>query len=515
MKWSIIDLNKSRFLDCISKENLIDSGRHIQFMYIKSITLTAITLGLLFGVLIVRVPTRAARLSEVIRVPDDYSLMQQAIDRANPGDIIQVASGTYSESLRITKPLSLIGEGSNKTIITGSGTVLWVNADNVEIRGFTVRNGTYGIFLWFSSGALLRDNMMSGNKWNFGVWGDTLSHFVHDIDPSNRVEGQPVYFWVNQHNKHVPKDAGYVSLVSSTNITIEDVAPASNEQGILLVETRDSLVKNVTVSGNDEGIVLRRSTNNTIRLNTLISINWHGLYLVSSHGNTVFENTIRNGTYGMLTQDSAGNRIYHNNFIDNKVQLYQGNSSNSWDNGGEGNYWSDYVGSDSDGDGVGDTGLPHLGVDYYPLASVFDKMPPVAEAGKSRTVFRDTEVVFDGGNSVDNVGIIDYKWFFGDGSNGTGKVVNHSYRARGTYTVKLTVIDPSGNTATDVALITVTDPPVSFEWQILFVLLALAAIAAVAISWWRRSTRSEKQSIKEMLHRVHHEAQSKTTGAGI
>ena len=309
--------------------------------------------------------------SKVIEVPKDYSSIQQAIDEANPGDTIKVASGTYFENVRVTKSLSLTGEGPENTVIMANGTVVLVNADNVEIRGFAMRSGTYGIFLWHCSGTLLSNNVMSSNKWNFGVWGNSLYHFVHDVDSTNIVDGKPIYFWVNENGKHVPKDAGYVALVNSTDITVEDLRPTSNEQGVLLVNTKGSVIKNVTMLGNDEGIALRMSNNNTITMNNLISINWHAIYLLSSYNNTLTENTIRNGTYGILAQDSYGNIIYHNNFIDNKVSQYQSNSSNKWDNGGEGNYWSDYKGEDTNGDGIGDTLLPHLEVDYYPLIRIF------------------------------------------------------------------------------------------------------------------------------------------------
>jgi len=40
--------------------------------------------------------------------------------------------------------------------------------------------------------------------------------------------------------------------------------------------------------------------------------------------------------------------------------------------------------------------------------------------------------------------IISYKWNFGDGTIGTGKVANHSYSSASDYTVALTVVDSDG-----------------------------------------------------------------------
>lgn len=432
--------------------------------------------------------------SNVIEVPRDYSRIQMAIDEANLGDTIKVASGTYFESLKITKPLSLIGEGSDNTVIVGSGTIILVSADNVELRGFTVRNGTYGIFLWSCSGALLRNNTMSDNTWNFAVSGDSLSHFVHDVDSSNMVDGKPIYFWVNENDKRVPKDAGYVALINSTNVTAEDLSLTSNEQGVLLVNTKESVIRNVTISGNDVGIDLHMSSNNTITMNSLNTINWLSLYLVSSCNNTLTENTIRKGDYGISTMHSNGNTIYHNNFIDNKVQQYHLNSSNKWDNGEEGNYWSDYKGEDLNSDGVGDTLTPHLGVDYYPLVNIFDNIPPTADAGNGQTVFKNAAVLFNASSATDNIGIVDYKWDFGDGSKGSSMTTNHVYEVAGVYTVTLTVTDVSGNIATDVILITVVDPPVPFVWWILFAVVGTVAIIFTTSLWLRRHI--EKKGIK-------------------
>ena len=455
------------------------AGLLILLLFILSLNLTSLTLG-----------------SQVIEVPKDYSRIQLAVNEANPGDVIRVASGTYNESVIISKPLNLIGEDPDNTfIISNKYVIVKVKADNVEIRGFTVRNGTYGIFLYYCSGALLRNNVMTNNRWNFGIWGDSPSHFVHDIDSSNLVDGKTLYFWLNQHGKRIPEDAGYVALVNCTNVTVEDVILTSNEQGVLLVNTKYSLIENVTIIGNDEGIALRASSKNTVRMNNLISINWHAIYCVSSHNNTFTWNTVRDGSYGVSMLNSDGNMMYHNNFIDNGEQLSQMDSSNTWDSGEEGNHWSDYKGEDLDGDGVGDTMLPHLGVDYHPLINIFDETSPKADAGMNQTVMKNDEVIFDASGSWDNIEIVDYKWDFGDGSNGLGMATSHVYDVAGLYKVTLTVTDVSGNIATDFVWIAVVDASISFPWWIVLPIISGIAVVLVTILWMRRS--SEKGNKKQ------------------
>ena len=82
-------------------------------------------------------------------------------------------------------------------------------------------------------------------------------------------------------------------------------------------------------------------------------------------------NVLRDNVDGLDVFDLGSALIYGNDIVDNTYQAYQGNSVVAWDFMGSGNYWSDYGGSDSNDDGIGDT--PYLisggGVDNYPLMS--------------------------------------------------------------------------------------------------------------------------------------------------
>jgi len=73
-------------------------------------------------------------------------------------------------------------------------------------------------------------------------------------------------------------------------------------------------------------------------------------------------------------------------------------------------------------------------------------LPPIADFTWTPTIPKVGEpVTFNASASTPNGGeIVSYKWDFGDGHYGSGKIVTHTYTSLGTYTVTLNVTDSEG-----------------------------------------------------------------------
>jgi thermitase len=293
---------------------------------------------------------------QLIRVPNDYSTIQNAVNAANPGDTISVASGTYHENLQIVTPgLTIVGENKTSTVIDGGGkgNVVTVTANNVEIDGFTIQNGgkdnvgifllgcdadtinntviienTYGLFLDTSQSTTARNNAITNNTFNFGLYGESITDFIQDIDPSNTVAGKPICYIVNQTGNNVPTDAGYVAVVNSTNINVNDSNLTGNYEGVLFAYSDGSVAQNVNASNNSVGIFLYESMNNSIT-NTSLTNSDEGIYLLSSDNNTIASSNLSNNTYGLDIARSNNNAVSDSEAFNNTYGVLLETSGNN------------------------------------------------------------------------------------------------------------------------------------------------------------------------------------------
>ena len=139
-------------------------------------------------------------------------------------------------------------------------------------------------------------------------------------------------------------------------------------------------VKNLNIKDFYIGVYLWTS-NNTV-IGSAVTDNIVGI-LLSGDSNTITGNLIANNDEGVFFGvNNPGNEplnivLTHNSFVGNEVQ-FSGcfcetynltEAVHTWDDGERGNFWSDYNGTDSNGDGIGD--VPYvidvLNQDRYPL----------------------------------------------------------------------------------------------------------------------------------------------------
>lgn len=176
-----------------------------------------------------------------------------------------------------------------------------------------------------------------------------------------------------------------------------DQDPGSIAQWVIGVDfggknVQGATIENLNVRNFSIGMYVW-TANNTVTASS-VSENIVGI-LLSGQNNTIKQNLIENNKQGLFMGfNNEGNTsippdisIHHNDFESNSVQLNGCNcvslnsteAPHNWDDGGAGNFWSNYNGTDANGDGIGDTPyvVDVLNHDRYPLMQS-PVEPPVA-----------------------------------------------------------------------------------------------------------------------------------------
>ncbi|PKP60107.1 MAG: hypothetical protein CVT88_03890 [Candidatus Altiarchaeales archaeon HGW-Altiarchaeales-1] len=245
-----------------------------------------------------------------------------------------------------------MGDSVNNTLVNNTlnslenGILLRDYSSNNILANNTLNSSVNGIFL--SDGS--SNNTLTNNTANLNIMGIVLlsssnnilkiSDFYQDIDISNLVNGQPIFYWTNEKygpnsctNAEISElnNTGFVALVSCDNITVKNLNLQDNSHGILLVNTTNSKILNNTANSNMFGIYLFSSFNNILTNNTANS-NMFGIGLFLSPNNTLRNNTFANNGQNFNIKGMEISHFYQDidksNSVEGKPIFYWTNEKN-------------------------------------------------------------------------------------------------------------------------------------------------------------------------------------------
>jgi parallel beta-helix repeat protein len=173
-----------------------------------------------------------------------------------------------------------------------------------------------------------------------------------------------------------------ITLQRATNITLTNSIITGTERiSIFSGSSKDCTFSQNSITSRDQGMLIINSTRihiseNIIERNRIgIHVSLGGGYY--SHYVAIIQNSVSgSGEMGITVEGGyqifiIGNEIadnnlgisvshadctvHHNNFVNNVESVKSNTCPGPWDDGREGNYWSDYDGIDLNGDGIGDT----------------------------------------------------------------------------------------------------------------------------------------------------------------
>ncbi|MBK9123660.1 MAG: nitrous oxide reductase family maturation protein NosD [Chloroflexi bacterium] len=327
-----------------------------------------------------------------------YETIDAAIAAASDGDVIEVRGGQFDAPLLIDKSVTLRGVDQPVIDGHGEGSLVLIAAPDVRFEGFTVRNSganvnhedtgivvqasrvtladnrvedvLFGIYFAEGHDGISRGNTVRCYDRELGLRGDGIRVWYSNrvtITGNTAINCRDTLIWYAQDiliENNVFQDGRYgLHFMYSSHATVENNTFEGNSVGSYLMYSQhltmrgNHMVENRGPSG--YGIALKDMDYVTLQDNLLVG-NRAGIYIDNSPAlygitNSVTGNFVAYNDIGIAGLPStARNDVRNNTFLENTQQvsvLGRGNLlANTWSQ----NFWSNYVGYDGDGDGIGD-----------------------------------------------------------------------------------------------------------------------------------------------------------------
>jgi parallel beta-helix repeat protein len=301
-----------------------------------------------------------------VYIRSDGSIEPETLPIQKVGNIYTFTGNIFNLTLEV-QCKNIIIDGAGYTLQgNGSGQGVYLtNTNGVTIKDLKLQKFATAISIWKSS-----NNIITGNKITGSEHGVTLHEAKYNRVEDNTISlcFHGVLFYSDSDNNRLVGNS--ITSNNDAGIWCEGTTPTSDY---------NSIIGNDIKENGRYGVLLRSAYNSTVVGNNITRHVW-GIYLSGDNSRDclIAENNIAYNKYGLGFFSQYKSNVYHNNFLNNThqvegISVEKASEAFAWDDGypSGGNYWSNYRGTDADGDDIYDSIyiIDKNNRDNYPLTA--------------------------------------------------------------------------------------------------------------------------------------------------